>query len=110
MSRNILATRIKSNQSMLLAALLVLLPTLNVSSYAATTTELYNQSCVTCHGAAVLGAPKTGDKAAWNARMKKGMPTLVKNVKDGYKNMPARGLCNTCTDAELASLIDLMAK
>lgn len=109
MSRNILATRIKSSQSVFFAALLVVLPTLNVS-HAATTTELYNQSCVTCHGAAVLGAPKTGDKAAWNARMKKGMPTLVKNVKDGYKNMPARGLCNTCTDAELADLIQLMAK
>ncbi len=109
MSRNILATRIKSNQSVLLATLLVLLPILNVS-YAATTTELYNQSCVTCHGAAVLGAPKTGDKAAWNARMKKGMPTLVKNVKDGYKNMPAKGLCSNCTDADLANLIELMAK
>lgn len=109
MSRNILATRIKSNKSVLLAALLVFLPTLNVAN-AASTTELYNQSCVTCHGAAVLGAPKTGDKAAWNARMKKGMPTLVKNVKEGYKNMPAKGLCNSCTDAELANLIELMAK
>lgn len=108
MSRNILASRIKNNQSVLLAALLVLLPTLNVAN--AGTTELYNQSCVTCHGAAVLGAPKTGDKAAWSARMKKGMPTLVKNVRNGYKNMPAGGLCNTCTDADLANLIELMAK
>lgn len=109
MSRNILATRIKSNQSVFLAALLVMLPILNVS-YAASTTELYNQSCVTCHGAAVLGAPKTGDKAAWSARMKKGMPTLVKNVRNGYKNMPAGGLCTTCSDADLANLIELMAK
>lgn len=108
MSRNILATPIKKNKRVLLAALFVLLPTLNVS-YAGTT-ELYNQSCVTCHGAAVLGAPKTGDKAAWNARMKKGMPTLVLHVKEGYKNMPARGLCTTCTDADLANLIELMAK
>lgn len=109
MSRNILVAHMKSNKRTLLAAFLVLLPTLNVS-YAATTTELYNQSCVTCHGAAVLGAPKTGDKAAWNARMKKGMPALVKSVKEGYKNMPAKGLCSNCTDAELASLIELMAK
>ena len=91
-----------------MAALLVLTPTLNVA-YAGTT-ELYNQSCVTCHGAAVLGAPKTGDKAAWSARMKKGMPTLVNNVKNGYKNMPAKGLCFSCTDADLANLIELMAK
>lgn len=109
MSRNILATRIKSNQSVLLVALLVMLPILNVS-YAATTTELYNQSCATCHSAPVMGAPKTGDKAAWNARMKKGMPALVNNVKNGYKNMPAKGLCSSCSDAELANLIELMAK
>jgi len=109
MSRNILATRTKSNQSVLLVALLVLLPTLNIS-YAATATELYNQSCATCHSTPVLGAPKSGDKAAWNARMKKGMPTLVNNVKNGYKNMPARGLCTTCTDADLVNLIELMAK
>ncbi|MBC7751589.1 MAG: cytochrome c5 family protein [Candidatus Saccharibacteria bacterium] len=85
-----------------------MLPTINIA-YAGTT-ELYNQSCVTCHGAAVLGAPKTGDKAAWSARMKKGMPTLVKNVRNGYKNMPAGGLCTTCSDADLANLIELMAK
>lgn len=109
MSRNIMATLFKNPTRVLMAALLVLLPTLNVS-YAASTTELYNQSCVTCHGAAVLGAPKTGDKVAWNARMKKGMPALVNNVKNGYKNMPAKGLCNSCTDAELANLIQLMAK
>ncbi|GAC1376344.1 MAG: cytochrome c5 family protein [Aquirhabdus sp.] len=109
MSRNILAAQFKNNKRVLLAALLVLAPTLNVS-YAATTTELYNQSCVTCHGAAVLGAPKTGDKAAWNARLKKGMPTLVQHVKEGYKNMPAKGLCTTCTDADLTNLIALMAK
>ncbi len=108
MSRNILAAQIKNNKRVLLAALLVLAPTLNVA-YAGTT-ELYNQSCVTCHGAAVLGAPKTGDKAAWNARMKKGMPALVNNVKNGYKNMPAKGLCSNCTDADLANLIELMAK
>ena len=108
MSRNILAVSIKKNRRVLLAALLVMLPTINIA-YAGTT-ELYNQSCVTCHGAAVLGAPKTGDKAAWSARMKKGMPTLVKNVRNGYKNMPAGGLCTTCSDADLANLIELMAK
>lgn len=72
--------------------------------------ELYNQSCATCHAAGVLGAPKTGDKAAWAPRIKQGMPTLVSHVKNGYKNMPARGLCDSCTDADYAALIELMSK
>jgi cytochrome c553 len=30
----------------------------------------YAQSCATCHGAGVLGAPKKGDNAAWEPRLK----------------------------------------
>jgi cytochrome c5 len=80
---------------------------LNVAN--AGTPELYNQACATCHSAGVLGAPKAGDKALWAARMKaEGMPTMLKHVKEGYKNMPARGLCNTCTDADFKNLIEYM--
>ena len=72
--------------------------------------ELYKQSCATCHAAGVLGAPKAGDRAAWAKLMPKGMPALVQSTKNGYKNMPARGLCDSCTDADYAALIQLMAK
>ena len=72
--------------------------------------ELYKQSCATCHAAGVLGAPKSGDRAAWASRMPKGMAALVQSTKNGYKNMPARGLCDSCTDADYAALIQFMAK
>lgn len=72
--------------------------------------ELYKQSCATCHAAGVLGAQKAGDRAAWAKLMLKGMPALVQSTKNGYKNMPARGLCDSCTDADYAALIQLMAK
>ncbi len=72
--------------------------------------ELYKQSCATCHAAGVLGAQKAGDRAAWAKLMSKGMPALVQSTKNGYKNMPARGLCDSCTDADYAALIQLMAK
>lgn len=68
----------------------------------------YDASCATCHQAGVLGAPKTGDKAAWNALQKKGMNTLLKHVKDGYNNMPARGLCDDCSDSDYTALINMM--
>lgn len=72
--------------------------------------DLYNQSCATCHAAGVLGAPKSGDKAAWAPRLKQGMPTLVSHTKNGFKNMPARGLCDRCTDEDYMALIKLMSE
>jgi cytochrome c5 len=109
MSRNAFAIKIMNNREIiLLAAFCALLSPLNFA-YAGTS-ELYNQACATCHSAGVLGAPKAGDKVLWAARMKaEGLPTMVKHVKEGYKNMPARGLCNTCTDADFKNLIEYMA-
>jgi cytochrome c5 len=101
-------------KTMLLAVLVFLVISMSSSwvnmAHAADTNELYKQSCSTCHSAGVLGAPKAGDTAAWAARMRVGIPALVKHTKDGYKNMPARGLCNSCTDEDYANLIKLMAK
>ena len=109
MSRNAFSMKTKNkNRTILVAAFIALLPTVNFA-YAGTA-ELYNQACATCHAAGVLGAPRAGDKALWASRLKaEGVPTMVKHVKEGYKNMPARGLCNTCTDADFANLIQYMA-
>jgi cytochrome c5 len=38
------------------------------------------------------------------------MPTLVAHTKNGFKNMPARGLCDSCTDADYMALIKLMSE
>jgi cytochrome c5 len=32
----------------------------------------YGKACATCHGAGVLGAPKKGDAAVWQPRLKQG--------------------------------------
>lgn len=91
------------------AVMLAVLSSATLTAQAGTN-ELYNSACATCHAAGVLGAPKTGDKAAWAPRLKKGLPTLVSNTKNGYKNMPARGLCDSCTDADYTALVELMSK
>jgi cytochrome c5 len=44
--------------------------------YAADIEAKYAQSCATCHGAGVLGAPKKGDTTAWEPRLKQGSETL----------------------------------
>lgn len=71
--------------------------------------DKYNKACVACHGSGAAGAPKTGDKAAWAPRLKQGEATLLAHVKNGYKAMPAKGLCTDCTDADYKALIKFMS-
>lgn len=70
----------------------------------------YNMFCIACHGTGAAGAPKTGDKAAWEPRMAAGVDAMVASSKKGKNAMPPMGLCNDCTDAELKEIIEFMAK
>ncbi|KAF0808601.1 MULTISPECIES: c-type cytochrome [Alcanivoracaceae] len=81
-----------------------------VGASAATVQERYDQSCTYCHSTGAAGAPKTGDQAAWESRMEKGMDTLVKHVKEGFKAMPPGGMCSDCSDEEYRALIEHMTK
>ena len=92
----------------IMASLLVM--GLAVNAQANPIEQRYKQSCGACHTVGALGAPKTGDKAAWAPIMKKGEAVLLSHVKQGYKMMPAKGLCNDCTDAEFKALIKYMSK
>lgn len=57
--------------------------------------KLYDENCMGCHKIGAMGAPKTGDKAGWTARVSTGMDAMIKNSVDGYKGkagmMPAKG-------------------
>ncbi len=72
--------------------------------------DKYNQSCTFCHGTGAAGAPKTGDKAAWEPRLAKGMDTMVKHAREGFNAMPPKGMCNDCTDEDFRALIEYMTK
>ena len=69
----------------------------------------YQTSCFACHSTGAAGAPKTGDVAAWEPRMAKGMDAMIASVKNGLNGMPATGLCADCTVDELKALIQYMA-
>ncbi|MES2917970.1 MAG: c-type cytochrome [Pseudomonadota bacterium] len=71
--------------------------------------DKYNKSCAMCHGSGAAGAPKKGDKAAWAPRLKQGDAVVLKNVKNGIRAMPAKGLCADCTDADFKALIKYMS-
>lgn len=70
----------------------------------------YMMSCFACHSTGAAGAPKVGpgNADAWAPRLEKGMDAVVANAINGLNTMPPKGLCFTCSDADLAALIDYM--
>jgi cytochrome c5 len=80
-----------------------------MSAQAQPNMEKYNKSCVVCHDQGVAGAPKTGDAAAWEPRIAKGMDALMASVKNGLNAMPPMGMCFDCSDDEYMALIKYMS-
>jgi cytochrome c5 len=80
------------------------------SAQAADGASTYNAACVACHGSGAAGAPKTGDKAAWKARIAKGMPALYEvgiKGKPGTAMLPKGGNA-TLSDAAVKAAVDYM--
>ena len=69
----------------------------------------YEKSCKVCHATGAANAPKTGDAAAWEPRLAKGMPALLVSVNNGLKAMPPKGMCFDCTEADYTALITYMS-
>ncbi len=74
--------------------------------------EVYNGGCNACHSAGIAGAPKTGDKGAWGARIAQGAVTLYDHAIKGYQGkagvMPAKGGNAALTDGEVKAGVDYM--
>ncbi|WP_426173160.1 c-type cytochrome [Massilia sp. TWR1-2-2] len=74
--------------------------------------NVYNASCVACHGAGIAGAPKFGDKAAWAPRVKQGDAVLYEHAIKGFQGkagmMPPKG-GSTASDDEVKAAVDYMA-
>lgn len=70
--------------------------------------KVYTATCLSCHGAAVLGAPKLGDVPSWTPRIAKGSEAMYKSAIDGFKMMPPRGGNAALKDDELKAAVDYM--
>lgn len=70
--------------------------------------QIYRQACAFCHDRGVAGAPKTGDVAAWSARLAQGMDTLYTVALRGKGAMPAKGGNPALADADVNAAVDYM--
>lgn len=68
--------------------------------------------CAGCHGAGVLGAPKTGDKTAWTARLSAAgeLDALVASSIKGKNAMPPKGGDASLSDDEVRAAVQYLLK
>ncbi len=69
---------------------------------------IYEKTCAACHMTGAANAPKAGDKAAWEARLKQGMNTLYEHAIKGKGAMPPKGGNASLSDAEVKAAVDYL--
>ena len=70
--------------------------------------KLYKSTCFACHAAGVAGAPKFGDKAAWEPYIKTGIDTMVGVAMKGKGAMPPKGGAANGSEADIRAAVEYM--
>jgi cytochrome c5 len=83
-------------------------PTATAGSAVADGKAVYEKNCAACHMTGAANAPKAGDKAAWEPRLKEGIDHLYEQAIQGKGAMPPKGGNATLSDAEVKSAVDYL--
>ena len=70
--------------------------------------EVFEQVCSTCHTSGSMGAPKIGDVAAWEPRLKNGVVPLMRYALKTYKPSKSLGICESCNDTDIIAAVKYM--
>jgi cytochrome c5 len=70
--------------------------------------EVVASACAACHTTGAAGAPKIGDKTAWEGRFPKGLDVLTQSAIKGLGAMPPRGGNPALSDAEIQAAVSQM--
>ena len=70
--------------------------------------KLYKSTCFACHGAGVAGAPKFGDKAAWEKYIATGIDTMVATAIKGKGAMPPKGGAANASEDDIRAAVEYM--
>ncbi|MDQ2994107.1 MAG: c-type cytochrome [Pseudomonadota bacterium] len=71
--------------------------------------KVYTESCALCHDSGHIGAPKIGDKKAWQPLIKKNIDVLVRSAINGV-NHPDRSAYPKCTDTDIIAAVKYMVQ
>jgi len=73
--------------------------------------QIYEETCVVCHGEGMHGAPRPGVKSDWQDRLSYGIEEIYLNTIEGMGvEMPPRGMCDDCSDEQLKLVVDFMLR
>ncbi len=67
--------------------------------------QIVQAACAACHTSGIAGAPRTGIREDWTARLDQGIPVLLDHAINGYKGMPAKGGNPTLTDEDVKKAV-----
>ena len=70
--------------------------------------QVYDSTCVGCHGSGREGAPRVGDERAWEKLSSRGLSALGASAIEGVRKMPSHGGRLTLTDLEMERAITYM--
>jgi cytochrome c5 len=70
--------------------------------------DIYNSNCMACHMTGASNAPIVGNSEQWAPRIAQGIETLYSHAMNGLNIMPAKGLCMSCSEEEIHSVVDYM--
>jgi len=70
--------------------------------------DVVEEVCIACHGPGTNGAPRIGDKKAWQPRYARGLTGLSKSALEGVRKMPPHGGKMSLTNLELERAIAYM--
>jgi len=73
--------------------------------------EIYDSTCVTCHGSGIPGIPQMGNKEEWASRLSQGTEVLYDHAVNGYTGaggmpMPAKGGNTKLSDDDVKAAVD----
>jgi len=70
--------------------------------------KAYDEVCAGCHEEGVDGAPKTGDRDAWDQRSWLWEAVLFEHARTGYEDMPAKGDAEELDEATVTKAAEYM--
>lgn len=70
--------------------------------------QAYEEVCAGCHEEGLHGAPRTGDRAAWDERSWLWEAVLFEHARTGYGDMPAKGGAEDLDEATITKAAEYM--
>jgi cytochrome c5 len=73
--------------------------------------EVFEQTCVKCHGDETSNAPFIGDENNWKPRVKQGIQTLVRHALEGHggpDGMPPKGGFSRLGNEDVAAAVSYL--